>query len=211
MDTQLKIIIIENDIILLEKLNLILSGEPGIEVAGIFNSTDKAMSLIEKISPDIVLTELSFPDISGIELIKNIKNKIPDSQILIYTNIDEGENIFSALKAGVSGYILKGSSAKEIIESIYSLYQGGVPMSPKIARKVILEFQKNSAPEAYILTQRKKDILKFIDQGYSYKEISNKLQISTNTVHTHIKYIYDKLQAKDRHEALHIAKRKGLI
>ncbi|MBI4652471.1 response regulator transcription factor [Candidatus Desantisbacteria bacterium] len=211
MDMQLKVVIIEHNIILLERLKLILSGEYKIAVVGIFSSAQKAILSIEELSPDIILTELNFPDISGVELIYNIRKKIPNTQILVYTDMEEREYLFSALKAGASGYILKESSPREVIESIYSLDQGGAPMSPKIAKKVILEFQNILKPEANILSQKKREILKFMDIGYSYKEISSKLNISTNTVHSHVKYIYEKLEAKDRQDALLKAKRKGLI
>jgi two-component system NarL family response regulator len=130
---------------------------------------------------------------------------------MAHTVFDDRENVFSALKAGASGYILKGCSPREIIEAIYDLYKGGSPMSPKIARKVIHEFQDAEVAEQFVLSQREKGIIKCIEQGLTYKEIATDLNISSHTVHSHIKRIYEKLQSKDRTEALVKARKSGVI
>jgi two-component system NarL family response regulator len=137
---------------------------------------------------------------------------MPDLEIMAHTVFEDRENVFSAIKAGASGYILKGSSPREIVEAIHEIHKGGAPMSPKIARKVIHEFQdENIEEQQYILSQRERDILKCVEQGLTYKEISLRLNISSHTVHTHIKNIYEKLQAKDRGEALVKARKTGMI
>src|SRR5208337_2908460 len=110
-----------------------------------------------------------------------------------------------------SGYLLKGSSPREIIESLHSLYLGGVPMSPKIARKVIAEFQEIQVDDQYLLSEREKEILRGIEQGLAYKQIADKLSISPHTVHSHIKNIYEKLQVQNRQEALSKAKKSCII
>lgn len=207
----MRLIIVEDDPILLESLKLILGGEAGITVAGAFGSAEDALRALRKASPEVMLTDLGLPGMSGIELIKKAKDDMPSLEIMTHTVFEDRENVFAAIKAGASGYILKGSSPREIVEAIYEIHKGGAPMSPKIARKVIHEFQDENVEDQYILSQRERDIVKCIEQGLTYKEISLRLKISSHTVHTHIKNIYEKLQAKDRGEALVKARKTGII
>jgi two-component system NarL family response regulator len=208
----MRLLIVEDDPLLLENLKLLLSGEPGITVVGAFSSAEDTLQALEKAAPEIMLVDLGLPGMSGIDLIKRAKEEIPGLEIMAHTVFEDRENVFSAIKAGASGYILKGSSPREIVEAIHELHKGGAPMSPKIARKVIHEFQdENISNEHYILSQREKDVVKCIEEGLTYKEISRKLKISSHTVHTHIKNIYEKLQAKDRGEALIKARKTGII
>ena len=130
---------------------------------------------------------------------------------MAHTVFEDRENVFSAIKAGAAGYILKGSSPREIVESIHALYKGGAPMSPKIARKVIHEFQDDAMNDQFLLTPREKEIVKRVEEGLTYKEIGERLGISTHTVHTHIKKIYEKLQAKDRNDAIMKARKRGIL
>ncbi len=207
----MRLVIIEDDPLLLENLTLLLSGEEGITVAGAYRSAEDAMRSLKNASPEVMLTDLGLPGISGVELIKKAKEEIPSLEIMAHTVFEDRERVFSAIKAGASGYILKGSSPREIIESIHSLYKGGAPMSPKIARKIIHEFQDEATSEQFLLTQREKEIVKLVEDGLTYKEIGERLNISTHTVHTHIKNIYEKLQAKDRNDAIIKARKKGII
>jgi len=207
----MRLVIIEDDPLLLENLTLLLSGEEGITVSGSYRSAEDAMKLLKSAAPEVMLTDLGLPGMSGVELIKKAKEEMPSLEIMAHTVFEDRERVFSAIKAGASGYILKGSSPREIIESIHALYKGGAPMSPKIARKVIHEFQDEVVGEQFLLTQREKEIVKLVEDGLTYKEIGEKLSISTHTVHTHIKNIYEKLQAKDRNDAIIKARKKGII
>ncbi len=207
----MRLVIIEDDPLLLENLTLLLSGEEGITVAGSYRSAEDAVKQLKNASPEVMLTDLGLPGMSGVDLIKKAKEEMPSLEIMAHTVFEDRERVFSAIKAGASGYILKGSSPREIIESIHALYKGGAPMSPKIARKVIHEFQDEVVGEQFLLTQREKEIVKLVEDGLTYKEIGEKLSISTHTVHTHIKNIYEKLQAKDRNDAIIKARKKGII
>jgi two-component system NarL family response regulator len=207
----MKLAIVEDDPLLRDNLKLLLGGEPGITVAGVYPSGEEALKAMKNSVPEVVLCDLGLPGMSGVEFIKKIKAESPSLEIMAHTVFDDRENVFSALKAGASGYLLKGCSPREIIEAIYELYKGGSPMSPKIARKVIHEFQDVEVAEQYILSQREKSILKCIELGMTYKEIASDLGISSHTVHSHIKRIYEKLQAKDRTEALVNARKGGFI
>jgi len=132
---------------------------------------------------------------------------------MTFTIFEDRETVFSAIKAGASGYLIKGSPARELVESLRNLHEGGAPMSPRIARKVIQELrgETDESDGAGLLTQREKEILGKIKQGLVYKTIAAELFISPHTVHTHIKKIYEKLHAKTRDEVIHNAKRQGLI
>ncbi len=207
----MRLVIVEDDPILRESLKLLLSGETDITVAGAYGSAEDALRALRKSAPDVMLADLGLPGMTGIELIKKAKDDIPSLEIMAHTVFEDRENVFSAIKAGASGYILKGSSPREIVEAIHAIHKGGAPMSPKIARKIIHEFQDEAPGDQYILSQREKDIVKCIEQGLTYKEISLRLKISSHTVHTHIKNIYEKLQAKDREEALLKARKTGII
>ena len=207
----MRLVIVEDDPLLLENLTLLLRGEGGITVVGAYLSAEDALKSLKKASPEVMLTDIGLPGMSGVELIKKAKTDMADLEIMAHTVFEDRDNVFSAIKAGASGYILKGSSPREIIESIHALYKGGAPMSPKIARKIIHEFQEDVPEEQFLLTQRETEIVKLIEEGLTYKEIGERLSISTHTVHTHIKNIYEKLQAKNRSDAIIKARKKGII
>src|SRR5512141_2586020 len=151
----MRLVIVEDDPMLLENLTLLLRGEEGITVSGAYRSAEDAMKSLRNASPEVMLTDLGLPGMSGVELIKKAKEEMPEMEIMAHTVFEDREKVFSAIKAGASGYILKGSSPREIIESIHALYKGGAPQSPKIARKIIHEFQDEGPnSELYLLTQR---------------------------------------------------------
>jgi len=207
----MRLVIVEDDPLLLENLTLLLSGEGGITVAGSYRSAEDALKLLRNARPEVMLTDIGLPGMSGVDLIKKAKEEMPELEIMAHTVYEDRENVFSAIKAGASGYILKGSTPREIIESIHSLYKGGAPMSPKIARKIIHEFQDEATNDQFLLTPREIEIAKRVEEGLTYKEIGERLNISTHTVHTHIKKIYEKLQAKDRSDAIIKARKRGII
>ena len=207
----MKVSIVEDDVLLRQNLKLLLSGERGISVVSVYGSAEEALSGIKRTRPEILLADIGLPGMSGIELIRELKEQMPGLEIMAHTVFDDRETVFSAIKAGASGYLLKGSTPRELIDALHTLVKGGSPMSPKIARKVIREFQDEGIDEQYFLSHRETEIVKEIENGLSYKDIAVKLAISPHTVHTHIKNIYEKLHAKDRQGALVAARKKGII
>lgn len=207
----MKVAIVEDDVLLRENLKILLSGETGISVVSTYATAEDALVGLRRAGAEILLADIGLPGMSGIELIRELRDRLPDLEIMAHTVFDDRETVFSAIKAGASAYILKGSTPRELIDALHTLEKGGSPMSPKIARKVIREFQEDGADEQYVLSHREREIVKEIENGLTYKDIASKFSISPHTVHTHIKNIYEKLHAKDRPGALVAARRKGII
>jgi two-component system NarL family response regulator len=207
----IKISIVEDDPLLRNSMSVLLRGEQDMAVEGLYASAAEAISSVREPVPDVLIVDIGLPDRSGVDVIRQIKGRFPRIEIMAHTVFDDRETVFSALKAGASGYLLKRGTPRELIDALHDLVRGGSPMSPAIARRVILEFQDKGVCEQYVLSQREKEIVAEIEKGMSYKKISEKFAISPHTVHTHINNIYKKLQAKDRREALVIARQKGII
>lgn len=207
----MKIMIVEDNSLLSENLRLLLGGETGITVLGAYGTAEDALGALKAASPDILLADLGLPGMSGIELIRAARDLLPDLDVMAYTVFEDRQTIFAALKAGAAGYILKGCTPRELVEALFNLHQGGAPMTPRIARMVVREFQEEGTGDPEILTRREKEILLSLGRGLTYKEVADAFSISPHTVHSHIKKIYEKLQAKDRREALRKANRIGLL
>lgn len=179
-------------------------------VVGAFKSGEEALSKLPEISPDIVIMDINLPGMNGIECIKQVKDKSPSTQFMMFTVYENDEKVFEALKAGASGYLLKNTGLLQIAESVRELHEGGSPMSANIARKLVNVFhqpsRENSAVD--VLSNRENEILQLLAKGLLYKEIADHLQISTGTVRQHIHKIYEKLHVQNRTEAINKAFRK---
>ena len=207
----MRLAILEDNLSLLDNLRLLLGGEPDITVIGAYGSAEEALVNLSNGKPEVMLVDLGLPDMPGIEFIRRAKEIMPSLDIMVYTVFDDWITVFAAIKAGATGYILKGTTPRELIDSIKGLHQGGAPMSPKIARMVISEYHNETPEEHQLLSPREREILSGMHQNMTYKEIAKKLTISPLTVRTHIKNIYEKLQAKSKMEALKKARRQGMV
>jgi DNA-binding NarL/FixJ family response regulator len=167
-------------------------------------TVDHAVRTVPKHAPDVVIMDIELPDGSGIECTARLKQLLPDVQILILTVYNDDEQIFRALEAGASGYLLKRASPDEIVRAIDDVNSGGSPMSAEIARKVVRSFHKTSAAASDLqsLTRRETEILGALSQGYASKEIAERLGISYDTVCEHLGNIYQKLHVRSRTEAV---------
>jgi DNA-binding NarL/FixJ family response regulator len=207
----MRIFIIEDDEQLLASLNVLLAGEKDIEVVGCFANAEAALVALSLKSPELILCDLGLPGMTGIDFIRQVKSGEPEIDVMVHSVYSDRETVFKALRAGATGYITKSATPREIVEALHELQGGGAPMSPRIARAVISEFQEYPDPAPDLLTRRERDIMKQIEQGFSYKEVAGGLSICSHTVHSHIKKIYEKLQARNRRETLSIARRQGII
>ena len=206
----MRVAIVEDDSVTRETLKLLLSNEPPIDGVQVFESGVSFLEVHTGLGIDVLLVDLDLPGMHGTELIQRVKLERPELDILVYTIYEDRENVFAAIKAGASGYILKGRSSRDLIDSLLVLQQGGAPMSPKIARKVIGEFQK-IAVEDNPLSLKESKIIRCIEEGLTYKTIAERMGISPHTVHNHIKNIYEKLHAGNRVEALNRARKIGIL
>jgi DNA-binding NarL/FixJ family response regulator len=173
-------------------------------IVGVFKTGEEALTELPRITPDIVIMDINLPGMNGIECIRQVKDKSPGTQFMMFTVYENDEKVFEALKAGASGYLLKNTGLLQIVESVQELHQGGSPMSANIARKLVNLFRdtKKETPFIDILTNREKEILQLLSKGLLYKEIADQLQITTGTVRIHIHKIYEKLHVQNRTEAI---------
>lgn len=202
----LRVTIFEDNRILREGLTQLIGGTPGFICAGAFANCSNLVNDIENTSPDVILMDIEMPGMNGIEAVKIVKDKFPDVKILMETIFDENDKIFQSICNGAEGYILKNTPPVQILTAIKEVYEGGAPMTPSIASKVIKMF-KNSPPERgnpeqFNLTDREKEILRCLVEGMSYKMIADTCFISADTVNGHIKNIYKKLQVHSKGEAV---------
>lgn len=204
------IAIIEDD----EKVRHYLSEEIQMRIdikeLRVFGDAESALKQLTAEPAEIALFDINLPGMNGIECIQRLKILHPKMQMMVLTVYDNPDNIFSALKAGATSYLLKGTSPEKVIEAIEEVYKGGSPISSQIARKVIEAFAVKEKTNDYfqVLSKREQEILELLSRGYRYKEIADKVFVSIETVRTHIRNIYEKLQVNSRAEAL---KKTGLL
>ncbi len=200
----ISICIVEDTIDILKGLECIIRKNPSFKLLKSFTNAEEAIKEIPTIEPDIVLTDINLPQKSGIECMREIKEVCPEMQFIMFTIYEDSDQVFEALKAGASGYILKNTPPEKIVESLLELYEGGSPMSPKIARKVLNSFNVEPKKNKFndLLTKKEIEILEQLSKGYLYKEIAEKEHISISTVKTHLNHIYQKLQVQNRTEAI---------
>lgn len=188
-----------------EFLMEIFNEEEDMECRKVYFNAEDAMNFLPSCPVDILIVDIGLPRASGIDAIRFLKAKCPAMQYCMFTVYEDDDKIFNSLQAGAKGYILKGSSPDKILEAVRELAQGGSPMSPSIARRVIDEFQKLQISQPAVplpLTPREQEVLKYLAQGMLYKEIGDIMGITHGTVKQHIHKIYDKLHVSNKTEAI---------
>jgi DNA-binding NarL/FixJ family response regulator len=196
-----------------EGLKNFLALNSDFKVLATYKSGEEASADIPSLEPDIVIMDINLPGMSGIDCVRIIKKSNIRTQFMMFTVYENDEKVFEALKAGASGYLLKNTGLMQIAEALKELYQGGSPMSANIARKLVRNFQDQMQHETHAklsnLSIRENETLHFLSQGLLYKEIAEKLGISTSTVRQHIHRIYEKLHVQNRTEAINKAYKKS--
>jgi DNA-binding NarL/FixJ family response regulator len=198
------VIVVEDDNGLREQLMKILNSAAGIRCIGACPSAEEALRLIPAKKPDVVLMDIRLPGMSGIDCVVELRQILPALQIIMLTVYEDSESIFRALKAGAAGYLVKSSPPAKLLEAIVDVSKGGAPMSSPIARKVVQHFHHvGPAPApAQELSPREREVLDLLSSGYIYKEIGDKLGISSETVRTYVKNICEKMHVRSRLEAV---------
>jgi DNA-binding NarL/FixJ family response regulator len=196
--------IVEDNEQLRTTLARVLNRSDGFRCLSHHGSAEEALKDVPAIKPEVVLMDINLPGINGVECVRQLKQLLPGLQVIMLTVYEDTENIFSALAAGATGYLLKRTKTPELLEAIREVHRGGSPMTTHIARKVTQSFLKAgpSPQPTENLSQREQEVLDCLSQGFLYKEIAEKLGISYETVHTYIRRIYEKLQVRTRTEAV---------
>src|SRR6266404_5916769 len=196
--------IVEDNEQLRATLARVLNRAEGVRCVSQYGDAEAALAGLPKESPQVVLMDINLPGMNGVECVRRLKQVAPHIQIIMLTVYEDTENIFNALAAGASGYLLKRTKSAELLEAIHEVQRGGSPMTTHISRKVVQSFQKAgpSPQPTENLSQREQEVLDCLSHGFLYKEIAEKLGISYETVHTYIRRIYEKLQVRTRTEAV---------
>lgn len=207
----IKIAIVEDDTDIRESLTILLNGTDNFSCSATYSNAEDAIEKIPKTKPDVVLMDIELPKKSGIDAVREIRNKATDIQFIMLTVRDENEYVFNALCAGASGYLTKNTKPAKILSAIEDVVNGGSPMNSSIARMVVESFRQNRPKENFGLSEREKEVLDYLCQGKNYKYIADKLFISGETVRRHNKNIYKKLQVNSKAEAVAKTLRSGIL
>jgi DNA-binding NarL/FixJ family response regulator len=209
----IKVAIIEDHHKFRECLEFLLNNTEGYCCTGSFRTMEDALARIGDGLPDLALVDIGLPGMSGVEGVKLLKERYPGLLLLMNTVYDDDERIFEALCAGASGYLLKKMPPARLLESIKEAVDGGAPMSPEVARRVIALFRDIRPPERadYHLTPHETRLLKLLAEGHSYKTAAAELGVSVKTISFHLQHIYEKLQVHSKSEAVAKALRQRLI
>lgn len=208
-----RVVIVEDLAEIRDCLVALVHGTPGLQCAASFRTMEDALDRVREVAPDVILTDLGLPGMDGVEGIRRLRQIYPEVPILALTIYDNDEKIFDALCAGASGYLLKNTPPARLLESLDEVMQGGAPMSPEVAHRVVKLFREFRPPEHADchLTPQETELLRLLVDGHHYKTAAHQLNISTSTVSFHLKNIYRKLQVHSKTEAVAKALRERLI
>jgi len=207
------VVIIEDLLEVREGLAMLINGTSGFECTGRFRTMEEALAGVEASRPAVILTDIGLPGMNGIEGTRILSARYPDVPILALSVYGDDENVFAAICAGASGYLLKNTPPARLLQALTEVVAGGAPMSPEIARRVITLFRDFRPPEraSYRLTPQETELLRLMVDGHHYKTAAREMGISTSTVSFHLKHIYQKLQVHSKSEAVAKALRERLI
>ena len=200
----IKVSIVEDNRGTRESLKELFARADRLRCVGAHANGEEALRRIPEEKPDVVLMDINLPGMSGIECVARLKEKMPETQVLMLTTYEESDLIFDSLRGGASGYLLKNMPPAELMQAVEQVHSGGAPMSMQIARKVVAHFQQITQPSSEVekLTKREHEILAHLAKGYLYKEIADQLGISISTVRAHLHTVYEKLHVQSRTEAV---------
>ena len=196
--------IVDDERELCQSIAAFVSGSPGFRCVSTYHSAEVALERLPRDRPDVVLMDIHLTGMSGIECVERLKTTVPEMQVMMLTVYEDTEQIFKALSAGASGYMLKRLTPGKLLEAIREVHEGGSPMSGPIARKVVASFQQAGPTEGEIthLSTREQMVLDCFAKGLTYKQAADRLDISVDTIRTYVRRIYEKLHVQSRTEAV---------
>lgn len=209
MEDKIKVLVVDDHPVVREGLTLFLTGQDDLELAGQASSGEEAVEMANQVKPNVILMDLKMPGIGGIEAIRRIKKDNPSVKILALTVYTEDEYVKEALRAGALGYLLKEVSQAELLKAIRAVMRDESYLAPKVVAALVSELDESRKKAR--LTKREKEVLQFMAEGLTNKEIADRLDLGVETIKTHARNIYEKLGAADRAQAVAIALRKGFF
>jgi DNA-binding NarL/FixJ family response regulator len=201
----IKLLLFEDNASLREGLFMLFNGTEGFTVVGAYPNCTQVLEQVERCKPDVVLMDIDMPGVGGLGGLKLIKSKFAAVKVVMLTVFDNNENVLEAMKLGADGYLLKKTSPSKLLEAIQDVFNGGAPMTSSVARQVLELFARrpvNKPDENYQLSEREKEVLQWLVNGYSYKMVAAQLFISLETVRSHVKKIYEKMHVNSKTEAV---------
>lgn len=212
MTETIRVLIVDDHTVVRDGLNALLSAEPGFEVVGSAADGIEAVALVQQVNPDVILLDLVMPRMDGVQATIEIKRTNPEARILVLTSFAENHQVFSAIKSGAIGYLMKDTSSEDLIQAIRDTYHNKPALQPEIARKLMRDIQSQVGQESLVstLTEREIEILQQVALGKTNQEIADELFLSERTVRTHITNILAKLRLSNRTQAALYALREGI-
>jgi len=202
---QIKVAIVDDDEGIRTSLAALIRRAPSLRLAGDYADAETALKEIPRRPPDVVLMDINLPGLKGVECVRQLKAALPAVQFLMLTVYEDSDSLFNSLKAGASGYLLKRTASARLLEAIRDVHDGGSPMTPQLARRVVQFFsrpaEEGNSPVSH-LTPGEKEFLDQLAHGYAYKEIADRMKISIDTVRSYVRTVYEKLHVHSRTEAV---------
>ncbi len=204
--TPIKVAIVDDDEGIRSSLATLIRRAPAFRLLGDYANAEIALKEIPQHPPDVVLMDINMPGMNGVECVRRLKAVLPGVQVLMLTVYEDSDSLFNSLKAGASGYLLKRTASKNLLDAIQDVHAGGSPMSPQLARRVVMFFNQQATPndssEVARLTAGEREFLDQLAKGYAYKEIADRMNISIDTVRSYVRTVYEKLHVHSRTEAV---------
>ena len=200
----IRVAIVDDDEGIRSSLATLIRRSPAFRLSGDYPDAETALAEIPRDPPDVVLMDINLPGMKGVECVQQLKAALPAVQFLMLTVYEDSDSLFNSLKAGASGYLLKRTASARLLEAIHDVHAGGSPMTPQLARRVVQFFSRPGKGESPVanLTPGERDFLDQLSNGYAYKEIADRMNISIDTVRSYVRTVYEKLHVHSRTEAV---------
>ena len=200
----IKVALVDDDEGIRTSLAALIRREPAFRLVGDYANAETAVKEIPQHRPDVVLMDINLPGMNGVECVRQLKGALPQVQFLMLTVYEDSDSLFNSLKAGASGYLLKRTASERLLDAIRDVHDGGSPMSPQLARRVVMFFNQPATTESTMarLTAGEREFLDQLAKGYAYKEIADRMNISIDTVRSYVRTVYEKLHVHSRTEAV---------